>query len=344
MQNTVKAPAQAPSGGITTKRRKIRSLDRVKARAGWFFVAPFVIGLVIIYIPIILNSIWFSFNSLQIQTGGGYVLYFVFFDNYRDALFTDPLFVQTLVSALQSLVFNIPAIVIFSLFMAVMLNNRIAGRAVFRAILFLPVIVSTGIIAQIDQQNFMAQYMQSGGIANGSSATDMTSTGGTVNPAQLQAQQNSFISIANVQWLFDNMMVGQGLVQYVVQVVNNVLNVVNQSGVQILIFLTGLQSISPQIYESAYMEGASAWETFWKITFPMISPMILVNAIYTVIDAFTQSTNPVMYYIQYTVQSEADGDVIGSAMSWMYFLLVLLIIGAVAGILSAYVFYQRREQ
>ena len=109
-----------------------------------------------------------------------------------------------------------------------------------------------------------------------------------------------------------------------------------------LIFLSGLQSISPAIYESCSIDGTSGWETFWKITLPMVSPMILVNTIYTVIDAFTSSDNKVMAYIA-TVYEEANGNVLSSAMSWMYFLVVILIIAAVAGILGSFVFYQRRD-
>ena len=109
-----------------------------------------------------------------------------------------------------------------------------------------------------------------------------------------------------------------------------------------LIFLSGLQSISPAIYESCSIDGASGWETFWKITLPMVSPMILVNSIYTVIDAFTSSDNKVMAYIS-TVYEEANGNVLSSAMSWMYFLVVILIIAAVAGLLGSFVFYQRRD-
>ena len=109
-----------------------------------------------------------------------------------------------------------------------------------------------------------------------------------------------------------------------------------------LSYLAGLQSISPAIYESCDIDGATAWETFWKITFPMISPMILVNAIYTVIDSFTSQSNQVMTYIS-TVYDQAGGNVLSSAMAWIYFLIVLVIIGLVAAILSAYVFYQKRD-
>lgn len=109
-----------------------------------------------------------------------------------------------------------------------------------------------------------------------------------------------------------------------------------------LIFLAGLQSISPAIYESCYMEGASAWETFWKITFPMISPMILVNTIYTIIDSFTSADNAVMQTIQ-TVYNASGRMTESVAMSWIYFLIVILILAVIAGILSAFVFYQRRD-
>ena len=141
------------------------------------------------------------------------------------------------------------------------------------------------------------------------------------------------------------MSVGQGLVEYVAQAINNIYDIANRSGVQMLIFLSGLQSISPAIYESVQIDGASAWETFWKITFPMISPMILVNAIYTIIDSFTAGSNVVMRYIdQYKAESsEINGEIIASAMAWVYFLIVLAIVGIFAAIFSAFVFYQKKD-
>ena len=124
---------------------------------------------------------------------------------------------------------------------------------------------------------------------------------------------------------------------------NRIYDIVNRSGVQMLIFLAGLQSISPAIYESVQIDGATAWETFWKITFPMITPMILVNAVYTIIDSFTTNSNTVMTFIANIYSSKANGNVLSSAMSWIYFLIVILIIAAVAGIMSMFVFYQRRD-
>ena len=110
-----------------------------------------------------------------------------------------------------------------------------------------------------------------------------------------------------------------------------------------LIFLSGLQSINPAIYESCKIDGASAWETFWKITFPMISPMILVNTVYTVIDSFT-TEGTVMAYINTAAQGlKENGTAISTAMSWIYFLVVIAILGIVAALCSAYVFYQKKN-
>ena len=170
-------------------------------------------------------------------------------------------------------------------------------------------------------------YMSSGGIDTGVS----TGSGGLINA----------MDITN---LLGNMAIGTELVEYVVAIVNDIYNIVNRSGVQMLIFLSGLQSISPSIYESCKMDGASGWETFWKITFPMISPMILVNAVYTVIDSFTSESNSVMRYITnvYNTGTVRPRE-LSSAMSWIYFVLVLVLIGFVAFIASAFVFYQRRD-
>ncbi len=310
------------------KKKKIASLDRRKARAGWFFVLPFAIGFVLIYLPIILESIKLSFYRISVVQGGGIELNFVGFLNYTDALFVNPDFLKTLGDGLLQLTFDIPAIILFSLFMAVLLNQKMVGRAAFRAIFFIPVILSTGLMASIEAQNLLSEYMDDEGGIN-----DGTSGGG---------QTTEIVSAMDVENLFANMKVGTEVATYVGKAINNIYDIVNRSGVQMLIFLAGLQSISPAIYESCEIDGATAWETFWKITFPMISPMILVNAIYTVIDSFTSESNNVMSFIS-RVYEQAEGNVISSAMSWMYFLIVILIIAIIAGIMSAFVFYQRRD-
>lgn len=323
LQQTVSAPK--------AKKRKIASLDKKKARAGWVFVLPFVIGFLLVYLPIIWNSIFMSFHSLNVVNGSGYTLEFVGLQNYSDALFDDELFVQTLVKGLRELAFDVPAILIFSLFMAVLLNQKMAGRAVFRAIFFIPVILSTGIMESIEGQNILGSMMEDTGSVDGSESS----------------AANEIISVMDVEKLFYSMKIGTGLVEYVVKMINEIYDIVNRSGVQMLIFLAGLQSISPAIYEACRIDGCTSWETFWKITFPMISPMIVVNGVYTIIDSFTTDSNSVMTYINNIYQGKIpqgyDRQVLSSAMAWMYFLIVMLILAAVAGLFSAYIFYQKRD-
>ena len=313
---------------LKIKKKHRASLDARKARAGYIFVLPFLIGIALIYIPILLDSVWFSFNDLVTQidpeTGNPYLaLSYQGIYYYKYAFTTSPDFVTTLLSGLQQLVFEVPAIIVFSLFIAVVLNQKMLGRAVFRAIFFVPVIIATGLMESINAQDIMDDATQ-GGITDGSGG------GGA----------SAIISVLDVQALFADMKIGVELVAYVVEIVNNVYNIINYSGVQMLIFLAGLQSISPSIYEASQIEGATGWETFWKITFPMISPMILVNAVYTIIDSFTRSTNVMMKYLegQYTANRAQ-----GTAMSWIYFIVVTLIIAVCAGIASSFIFYQRRD-
>ncbi|MBO7309811.1 MAG: sugar ABC transporter permease [Clostridia bacterium] len=308
------------------KKRKSASLSSRKARAGWIFVLPFVIGFILVYLPIVYDSIRYSFYRIQ-PTGGGFELVSVGWSNYNEALFVNPNYVSTLLTGLKDLVFDIPMILIFSLFMAVLLNQKMVGRSAFRAIFFIPVILSTGIMESIESQNLLSSYMgESSGIDDGSG----------------QSTASEIVSSLDVEKMFSGMAVGQELVQYVTVAINNIYNIVNRSGVQMLIFLAGLQSISPAIYESVQIDGATSWETFWKITFPMISPMILVNAVYTVIDSFTTDSNKVMIFIA-NEYNKTNGNVVSSAMSWMYFLIVIGIIAIVTAVFSAFVFYQKKD-
>lgn len=310
------------------KKRRAASLDKKKARGGWWFVLPFVIGFLVVYLPILWDSVKFSFYHVSSQPGGGMILDWVGLQNYTDALFVNPDFVQTLIAGLGQMAFDIPAIVIFSLFMAVLLNTKMRGRAVFRAIFFMPVVLSTGFMASLEASNTLSSYMDS--------------TAG-MNDGSGRSASSDIISVLDFEKLFDQMKVGTEIVHVVISMINNIYDIVNRSGVQMLIFLAGLQSISPAIYESCQIDGASGWETFWKVTFPMISPMILVNAVYTIIDSFTAESNRIMRFIDSVYDGEINGNTISSAMSWMYFIIVIIVVAVVAMVCSAFVFYQRRD-
>ena len=315
-----------------SKSRRIASLDKRKAKSGWIFVLPFVIGFVVIYLPIIINSVIYSFSEFETIAaidGGGFILHNVGFTNYQTALVPGGEFRSILSSGRTQLIIDVPAIVIFSLFLAVILNEKMVGRAAFRAILFVPVILQTGLIAEIDATNELLKQMN-----DTSSSIETGAASGT--------SVDQIVSATDISWLFSSMKVGTELVEVVLGLINRIYEIINRCGVQMLIFLAGLQSISPAIYESCDIDGATTWETFWKITVPMISPMILVNTVYTVIDAFTSSSNVVMSYIS-KIYSGAGGYVLSAAMSWIYFLLVIGCIALVVGVLSAFIFYQRRD-
>ena len=311
------------------RRKKIASLDRRKSRAGWFFVLPFVLGFLLIYLPMIYRSLLLTFQYEVRGAAGEYV--FVGFKNYIDAFMVDNTFIQKLLSGLQTLALDVPCILIFSLFMAIMLNQKMVGRAAFRAIFFMPVVLSTGVMADIQSLGAAANSDALGGIDTG--AGEAAGAAGTVTAEDLEG------------W-FGDLSIGVDLITFILDLVNRIYDIVNRSGVQMLIFLAALQSISPAIYESCKIDGATAWETFWKITLPMLSPMILVNAVYTIIDAFTIN-NEVMNYITNSVTAMnttyEQPRMVAGAMYWIYFLIVILIVAIIAAICSAFVFYQRKS-
>lgn len=301
---------------------------RLKAKkqiAGWIFVLPFVIGFLFYFLPVIINSLIYSFSTIT-STDTGMHTEFAGWKNFQYAFQSDPKFTQYLITAVSTLLANTPSILIFSLFIAVILNQKMRGRAVFRAIFFIPVIIATGMIERADLSN---------AVLNNLTTSDAIDTGALASSSQM-------FSLDDITQLLSSLNFSVSLTSYVSAAVNNILDIVNQSGIQILIFLAGLQSISPSIYESAEIEGATAWECFWKITFPMISPMILVNLFYSIIDFFTRSSSTMMEYVH---DISFDKALFGeaSAMSWIYFGCIAGILAVTAFIVSRFVFYQQRD-
>ena len=311
------------------KKRKL-TLTGKKALSGWLFCLPFVIGIVGIYIPIVYKSIEASFRGLK----GNDAVFSL--DAYKHAFidFHGGMLVDTIIDSMKDLIIQIPAIVIFSLFMAIILNQKMTGRAFFRAVFFLPVILSTGIIAELNDR-ISAAEVPTGGMDDNTGAAEESA--GLMSSLDIEM----LLSSVNLRITLGSKTID--LVDIVTNLVNNIFEIVSRSGVQMLIFLSGLQSISPSIYESCQMEGATAWETFWKITLPMISPMILVNAIYTVVDLFTMPDNIVMqalggYGGQFTKNPGSY-----SALIWVYTALSLVVIVIVALLLKTIVFYQKKD-
>lgn len=296
---------------------KLSLLGR-EALAGLGFALPFLIGFFFIFLPMIVKSISYSFSNMDVQAGG-YVLTPAAkngLEHYIRALTIDPDFNRMLLRAILDMFTKVPLVIIFSFFMANLLNQKFRGRAVARSILFLPVILTSGVILGLETSDLLIS---------------------TLSPAELSG--TDFSTIKNVSGLLlEYTDLPPSVIGFLASAVNGIYGIIIASGVQILIFLAGLQSISPSLYEASAMEGATAWESFWKITFPMISPLILVNSVYTIIDAFTSENNEIMKDIKNTIFREVKYG-FGSAMAWIYFVCIGVILLVVVGIVSRYVFY-----
>lgn len=302
------------------KRSKL-SLTTRKNLMGYWFVLPFILGMVLLYIPALIEAFRYSISTIDIVPGS-YELNYVGLDNYRHVLQVDPTFIRSIFETTGDLFINVAIILIYSLIMATVLNRNIGGKGFYRALLFLPVIIATGVITEAENTTF----------------TNLSS--GSLDIEAGAAIAGGLFSEVDITLLINSLSLSPELTDIVVGAINNIYSIVTGSGVQLIIFLAGLQSISPTVYESATVEGATWWESFWKITIPMISPLILVNMVYTVVDSFTRYGNPVMdgifELISQAVYTEA------AARAFVYLVIVGVIIAAVMAIVNKFVFYENR--
>lgn len=299
-------------------KRKL-TLQGKDAVAGYLFIIPFLVGFFGLFLPMLLKSVMFSFSNMTVEKGG-YVLEKAAnggFEHYIRALAIDPKFNLQLLGAVKDMAVNVPLILIFSFFAANLLNQKFRGRGVARSIFFFPVILTSGIVLGIESSDLLQATLGPEGMLSADDASTV-------------------FNVATFLLKYTNL--PSGIVTYLSEAVLGIYDIVIASGVQILIFLAGLQGISPSLYEASNMEGATAWENFWKITFPMISPLILVNAIYTIIDSFTSANNELMTLIKKTIFNDVRYGY-GSAMAWIYFLVIAVIISVVGGIIAKRVFY-----
>ena len=280
---------------------------------GLVFVLPFIIGFVLVFSKILYDGLHAAFSTAELgATGMTYK--FVGFKNFHYALRVDPLFIQRAWEDLKSLLVTIPLNMIFSLFIAVVLNNKIWGRTFFRVIFFLPVIISTGLITKLDGSNAVMTAMSVAAVETGS--------------------DSAIGNIGDITTFLQHLRFSPTLISAVSGIADNVVNIVNRSGAQILMFLAGIQSISASVYEAADVEGATAWEKFWKITLPMVSPIIVVCFVYTVIECLSSNESSLMGHIEYLAFTGGKfGE--AAAMSWLYFVAVVLTLGLIGLVIYA---------
>jgi ABC-type sugar transport system permease subunit len=254
------------------KKRRKMTLTRKRAITGYLFIMPWLVGFLWFYARSLFMTFQFSLNVLEVKPGGGYTLTFAGLDNFLYAFRAHASFKQVLTTSIADMLIDVPLITFFSLFMALLLNKKFRGRTLVRAIFFLPVILNSEAI--VDATN-LARSLMSGGISNAAAEVAEAASGG--------------VSIEYYIQMFGSLGLPMGIIEYIVGAVSRISDIINASGVQIIIFIAALQSIPGSLYEVAKIEGATGYETFWKVTFPMVMPHIITNVVYTVVDSFTDS-------------------------------------------------------
>ena len=294
------------------------TLEGKNARAGYLFVLPFIIGFLLFMLFPLLESFRMIFSKVSIDVVNfGFRMEFTKLENIVRALTVDAQYNRFLVEELVRMVLIVPAVIIFSLFIALLLNQEFKARGFVRAIFFLPVILSSGVLINLETSNALLHSL-----------------------ADTIKQSNQLK--ASVTGVLENILAaegaGSGYMKYIFQVVNQIYSIAMASGIQIIIFLSALQTIPPSMFEAAKMEGATSWECFWKITFPMVSSLILVNFVYSVVDFFLRTDNKVMEKIFTALINNLDFG-FSAAMAWFYFIIVILVVGVSFAVISKRVYY-----
>lgn len=297
------------------QKNKLAGLQKRKAISGYLFISPFILGFLVFMVKPLFESLYMSFCTVELGAGV-YNPVWQGLINYKNAFLVDADFNKFLVEELTRMLIYSLAIMVFSFFVALILNQKFKGRALVRAVFFLPVILSSGVILGLETNNALMSRMQD--------TIEMTTEGISVTAA--------------VEDLLRTAGVGVKAFEKVFEIIDNIYDVAISSGIQIIIFLSGLQTISSSMYEAASIEGCTKWESLWKITFPMVSGLLLVNWIYTIIDFCMRSDNQVIDKITTVMVSQLQYG-FASAMSWVYFLVVIAYVGITSLIISKGVYY-----
>ena len=274
---------------VVTRKSKRLGIDRKRSLEAYIFLIPWLIGVCLFFAYPIFVSIRLAFSD--IVEFKGLKTAWVGLENFRYIFFYDINFVPTFLKVVTDTLLNTPLCMVFSLIIAIFINRRMVGRGFFRTAFFIPVLLGTGYI--------MKQLL-------GMGVDGMTVTTGILVPKLIAD------------------LLGPSITEVVQGFLDRITVVLWKSGVQIVLFLAGLQGISGSLYEAARVDGATEWEMFWKITLPMISPVIMMNVVYTIVSFFTDTTNPLVDYI-YKMNFTNQQFEYAAAMSWLYFIFALVL-------------------
>lgn len=282
------------------KIKKNRGIDAIKDRYGQLFTTPWFIGIIIFFLIPMVQSIYFSFSEVTVVPGGMDIS-FVGLKNYKNILFEDPDYLKNLSEATTSFLYQIPVILLLSLVLALFLNQKFRGRLFFRALFFLPVIIATGTVI-----TWLFRTTDS----------DLNNLG---------VSESYTASMFSVKDIIGWLQIDGRIAEYITRTISKIFDLIWSCGIQTVLFLAGLQSISGTLYEASRVEGATKWEEFWFITFPMLSRVTLLVTVFTIVEQMT-STRIRMVSKTYSMMTAGTYDKT-SAMLWFYFLAVGVLMG-----------------
>lgn len=284
-------------------KRRLTTRQRRQLEA-YTFISPLVVGTLLFFAYPLLNSLRLSFSDITKFVG--WKMEWLGFDNYQRAFLWDIQFIPHFVGVVKFTLVNTPLITVFALIFAIILNRDLRLRTFFRIVFFLPFLLGAG-------------YIMNALLGQGVDEQSVRVARGVLFPEEI------------IHYLGPR----------VFDIVNGFLNLITivlwHLGVQVLLFLSGLQGISSSLYESAKVDGASEWEMFWKITLPMISPVIVLNVVYSLIDSFVDIGNPLLTYV-YESAFRFNRFEYSAAMSWIYAVFVLAVLGAVFAVSKRFVY------
>lgn len=291
------------------KKRKVRTLLTPTDKTGLLFVLPFIIGFIWLFMKPLVESLNYTFHRVTVGQEG-LVLDPIGFENWLYMMTKDRDFLMELITMAKDMTIEILVMMFISIFLAVLLVDKFPGRLFFRTSLFLPMIFGAAPI--------MKSFASLGG------------------DDEMASSSNEFVVMSNGLTGFVNDIIASfGFLAPVIEkftaYAGTLFNLVWQTALQIVIFIIGLQAIPSHLYEVAKMEGATKWETFWKITFPLLTPSILLCLVYSIIDYFNTSTNPIVVMIDGNMTARLD---YACTQSWAYSLLIFVFVVIVNAILS----------
>ena len=299
-------------------KKKVGLMGR-RAVYGYLFILPFVLGFIFFMIKPLGQSLRMAMSEVVISNQG-FQLNWNNFDNFKKALLVDAEFNRMLVESVGQMIIRSAATIVFSFFVALLLNQKFKGRTLARSIFFLAVILSSGVLVGLESSNSLMAQLK-----------DMIEESGNANSITDVLEQILVSDASGVNGISSKAF------KTVFEIIDSIYDVAMASGIQIIIFLSGLQNISPSMYEAAQMEGCTSWESLWKITVPMVSPLMLVCWIYTIVDFFMKSDNQIMDKINVQM-TEMLNYGFSSAMAWIYFVVCMALIGLSSLLISKVVY------